>query len=138
MSRIPHPRLAAKVNATFLLLLGLFIITDQLATWAGTGQVYPVDKIIFSILGLIPLGLAVYIMRDLSPRTTLLKWLMGVLVLLSCIFTFSMLYLYFNIGVYDQSFFEATSGAATWPPQIICALLFVWLMIENPKKSNQA
>ena len=134
MSKTP-PRFAAKANVTFLLLLGLFIITDQLATWAGTGQLYPVDKIIFSILGLIPLGLAVYIMRDLSSRTTLLKWLMGVLTLVSCIFTFTMLYLYFHIGVHDQSFLEATSGAATWPPQIVCVLLFIWLMVDKPKKA---
>lgn len=126
-------RLSAKVSATFLLLLGLAILGAQLATWSGKGILFPWISIFILTLGIVPIAVAVYTMGNFPARAVVLKCVMGIVTLASILTI--MLVLFLNgLAPSNDGFLKNLDINIYLLPPIICIALFIWLMVDKPKK----
>lgn len=124
--------LSAKVNATFLLLLGILFIFPQQAAWAEAGVPFSTGEALQIVLGLFFSVLALYILKNLATQTKLLEKIMGTLSLVSiaCIFTLS----YFYLLAMNDSNNNIVAKLLLSSP-IICIILFIWLVISTRNKA---
>lgn len=130
-------KLATKVNAIFLLLLslGFVFIVSQLADYIGlltdvASRTQITTAYLFSpVLFLI----ALYIMRDLNSHRKLLKWMMGVLSVISIALLIYVFLLSRLLFLYGGAEVNVDIAVCLIVP-VICIVLFIWLMVDRPKK----
>ena len=124
-------RLAAKVSAIFLVLfsLGIASVVTYLAISLmqinATGT--PAELYGAAILSIVLVGLSIYILRGLPKQTMALRWIMGLLSVLSVMFL-SLIVSFSSEVPHDQPF--SPLDLLVWVPQTVCILLFIWLMAD--------